>query len=332
MRVMTTVVLLALVASSAGCIANMPDLKEKLGYAAVPPAPPTYLAPIVKAQVNSTTGVVGSPLRFSAEGTRDPQGLPLEYSWSFGDGGSALGAIVTHSYQKAGEYAVHLFVTNSGEASDQALVTVQVVQGKHAPVAAFVATPGNAGDKLTFDASPSSDLDGDALTYQWDFGDGSTSLDQKPSHAYAAPGMYAVKLRVTDTGGLSGDSTRSLGIGGVLVHKTGRLDLTTSDSDAYTMNVPDGATSLIGVLTFDRGAAGSNNLTLVIKDASGKQVIAVSPSSSTPPDPMPGATSIRVALGPDALKNAAPGTWTAQVVRGSTVAGTDYTLDVTEGF
>lgn len=333
MRVMTTVVLLALLASSAGCVANMPELKEKLGYAKAPPPATVYLAPIVKAQVNSTTGLVGSPLRFTAEGTRDPQSLPLEYAWAFGDGSSAFGAIVTHSYQKAGEFAVHLLVTNTGEASDEALLTVQVAQGNRAPIAAFTATPGQAGEKLGFDASASNDPDGTPLSYQWDFGDGATSLDAKPTHTYAAPGMYNVKLRVTDAGGLSAEAMRTLGVGGLLLHKAGHLDATPPDANTFTIMVPAGATSLVGVLAYDRGAGGSNNLTITLKDANGKQVGYGAPgSAATPPDPMPGMLTIRVPLGPDALKNAAPGAWTVQVMRGSTLTGADYALDITEGF
>ena len=35
-------------------------------------------------------------------------------------------------------------------------------------------------------------------SYQWDFGDGKTSTDASPSHAYARPGGYTISLKVTD--------------------------------------------------------------------------------------------------------------------------------------
>jgi molybdopterin converting factor small subunit len=38
-------------------------------------------------------------------------------------------------------------------------------------------------------------------SYEWDFGDGSTSTDVQPSHAYKSDGSYTVKLKVTDDRG-----------------------------------------------------------------------------------------------------------------------------------
>jgi PKD repeat protein len=62
--------------------------------------------------------------------------------------------------------------------------------------------PVNAGP---FDGTGSSDPDGDTLTYDWYWGDGSSSPDASatPSHTYAAAGIYDVCLTVTDPGGLS---------------------------------------------------------------------------------------------------------------------------------
>jgi hypothetical protein len=49
----------------------------------------------------------------------------------------------------------------------------------------------------------SRDANNDIASWAWDFGDGNTSSEQNPIHAYAAPGTYQVILTVTDAGGLT---------------------------------------------------------------------------------------------------------------------------------
>jgi PKD repeat protein len=51
---------------------------------------------------------------------------------------------------------------------------------------------------IIFDGSGSDDVDGDPLTYSWDFGDGSTGIGVNLTHAYTAGGNYTVTLVVND--------------------------------------------------------------------------------------------------------------------------------------
>ncbi len=61
---------------------------------------------------------------------------------------------------------------------------------------------GIAGQPVQFDASGTSDPEGDSLVYLWDFGDGSPppfpSEDPTATHTYASPGTYTAQLAVTD--------------------------------------------------------------------------------------------------------------------------------------
>ena len=63
------------------------------------------------------------------------------------------------------------------------------------------------GDKLTFDGGGSDDPDGDNITYQWNFGDGSpTASGVIAKHSYSAAGTYTVTLTVDDGPLTGGDS------------------------------------------------------------------------------------------------------------------------------
>ncbi len=54
------------------------------------------------------------------------------------------------------------------------------------------------------------DPDGSVVSWLWDFGDGSTSTVQSPTHVYAGVGFYDVTLTVTDDGGETGAVTRQV--------------------------------------------------------------------------------------------------------------------------
>ncbi len=69
-------------------------------------------------------------VRFSSQGSQDPDGDPLQFYWTFGDGESSRKANPVHVYQEAGRYPVRLQVTDSQGASRTATVTIQVGSGE----------------------------------------------------------------------------------------------------------------------------------------------------------------------------------------------------------
>jgi hypothetical protein len=77
------------------------------------------------------------------------------------------------------------------------------IQGDR-PVASFSFTQGSTELSVQFIDTSSSQ---GAVTYSWNFGDGSSSNQANPVHQYAAAGSYNVVLTVTDASGLTDTAT-----------------------------------------------------------------------------------------------------------------------------
>jgi len=71
-------------------------------------------------------GAMNTAIPFDGSGSTDPDGEPLTYSWTFGDGGSATGAMPAHSYGATGIYDVCLTV-HDGQAGSSPACTLAVV-------------------------------------------------------------------------------------------------------------------------------------------------------------------------------------------------------------
>jgi PKD repeat protein len=67
------------------------------------------------------------------------------------------------------------------------------------------------GEELYFNSNVN-DAEGDAVAYEWEFGDGGTSTKESPSHVFQDPGTYTVTLTITDTRGGSTVETMNVEI------------------------------------------------------------------------------------------------------------------------
>ncbi|MET7636128.1 carbohydrate-binding protein [Streptomyces sp. NPDC005078] len=123
-----------------------------------------------------------------------------------------------------------LYVLDYGTgASNQALYRVEYVGGSNRnPVAVAAADKTSGPTPLTvaFSSAGSSDPEGKALTYSWDFGDGSTSTAANPSHTYTTTGTFRPTLTVRDPEGLTGTASLVLTAGNTAptVNLTGPKD------------------------------------------------------------------------------------------------------------
>ncbi len=82
------------------------------------------------------------------------------------------------------------------------------------PVASFSADPssGQAPLEVVLDASASGDEDGIIDSYEWDFGDGTTSNGRTVEHTFSSNGEYTVTLTVTDNDGSTATTSKSVSV------------------------------------------------------------------------------------------------------------------------
>ncbi|MEK0086023.1 PKD domain-containing protein [Benzoatithermus flavus] len=149
----------------------------------------------------------GQEVTFDGSASVDWEDGIASYRWDFGDGVTAEGARVAHAFRGPGLYDVRLSVTDRSGSSCAVVVDAARVTVNAPPVARLGGDregfAGGAHDQLSFDASASEDADGHPLSFTWDLGDGIVLAGDKVRHAFAKPGLYPVRLTVSDGSGLT---------------------------------------------------------------------------------------------------------------------------------
>ena len=158
-------------------------------------------------------GLISQPIQFT--GSAEGGAPPYTYHWSFGDSTSSDVQNPVHAYTIAGNYTVKLTVTDADSiiASD---TTYALIQGSDHPPSTPVVTGPSKG-KINVDYpynGTSTDPDGDALFYLFDWGDGTNSSWLGPyssgssvleRHTWSKQGSFTVKAKAKDTSGLETD-------------------------------------------------------------------------------------------------------------------------------
>ena len=159
-------------------------------------------APVAVISATPRFGVAPLEVDFDGSDSSYLAGVIASYAWDFGDGKVANGATVTHTFDAPGTYDVQLTVTADDSSTGDASLTIQVREPtpNEPPIARFQADPprGNAPLVVRFDASASTDPDGQIDSFRWDFGDGNLGSGPQVTHRYDEMGSYTVVLTVTD--------------------------------------------------------------------------------------------------------------------------------------
>ena len=127
-------------------------------------------------------------------------GTIVSYTWDFGDGppaGTSTQQSPTYVFTAPGTFIVILTVTSDSGCVD--------VQGKSIEVFPLPAPAFAAPDVCLYDDAVFTDASvissGTISSWQWDFGDLSSSTAQNPTHLYSADNTYNVSLIVTSDNG-----------------------------------------------------------------------------------------------------------------------------------
>jgi PKD repeat protein len=141
----------------------------------------------------------GAAVSFTDTSTSYPDAI-VSWSWNFGGLGSSTEQNPSFTFVDNGAYTVTLTVTDD----DGSVSTISHIINIEdlSPTAEFSSSPEPSleGSIIAFTDLSTSSPDA-IVSWSWDFGDGQTSADANPTHAYADDGVYTVALTVTDDDG-----------------------------------------------------------------------------------------------------------------------------------
>jgi len=155
----------------------------------------------------------GQPVRVDASSSWDPDGEVAMYRWDFDDDGiidlETTEAVTERAFAESGDYVIRLeVIDDEGVPSYPVdfdagpLYRPPTVSVNGSPVALFSVSCFEPRETQVVSFTDASfDADGLIAAYEWDFGDGVTSTEPSPTHAYDVAGAVTVSLTVTDDHG-----------------------------------------------------------------------------------------------------------------------------------
>ncbi len=164
-------------------------ISDKISLIHVYPAPVAYF----------TTDISSGLAPLTVQFIDISSGIPVYWSWDFGDGITSHFQNPKHTYYEPGTYKVSLAVENAFGANfpkGSSIINVYSL-----PVADFSSNVSSGQTPLAVQFTDKST--GNPTTWFWDFGDGTSSNHKNPIHEYIADGTYKVTLTVSNAVGTS---------------------------------------------------------------------------------------------------------------------------------
>lgn len=143
-------------------------------------------------QITATVVCEGFPTEFAFTTDADPS----SWLWDFGDGTTSTDSLPTHVFDSGGVHNVALILLGGCE-DDTINQSVEVFNN---PVPSFTTDPEVVGTRTSVNFIYTGDP---AVTYLWDFGNGSLDSSESPATIFPDSGQYVITLGVTDANGCS---------------------------------------------------------------------------------------------------------------------------------
>jgi glucose/arabinose dehydrogenase len=185
--------------------------------------------PVAVAMADMTVGLPPLTVNFSSAGSFDPEGQPLSYLWTFGDGGTSTDANPSHTYLVAGKYTAMLSVSDLDSSTLSTGMSIQVGNLPAPTISTPLAdTMFRAGDVISYVGTALDFEDGDlpASAFNWTilfhheshihpagvFSDTTSGTLTIPTtgHDFLGETSYEIVLTVTDSTGLSNSTSVSV--------------------------------------------------------------------------------------------------------------------------
>ncbi len=138
--------------------------------------------------------------------------LPSQYQWSFGDGSFSNQPDPFHVYNTAGSYIVQLKITTIEGCVDSTTIETPITIVNSPQISITSNSAVCLNDSILFNGTVIQS-DNSILTWNWNFGNGNTSVNQNPEETYTSDGSFLVTAVATNSSGCTDTAVTN-----ILVH------------------------------------------------------------------------------------------------------------------
>jgi len=194
------------------------------------------------------------------------------WSWNFGSG-TSVQQNPTFTFGTQGTYTVSLIVSSGLGCTDSVTTTIAV---NPLPTTSFTFVANCLNEPVLFNSSSSANV----VSWNWNFGDSTSSILSNPAHLFDSAGVYSVMLTVTSDSGCTANTVQTITLNPMpnagLLAQTNCTSLTvifadtSSTTTSWSWDFGDGTgTSTQQNPTYTYSSSGTYTVTLIVQSATG---------------------------------------------------------------